>query len=152
MGNKENKELKYPDDRELKKLFALLAEKSTEEKLARLKQLELEELKQYQFLLAQSIICLKGQLKSSQIQAKETGIYADSRWYHSVKKMIAYRFVVGNMLKEAIKEKNIALELAKKRTGKKFNYYFREVALEILPEELYNRIVEEAQQKFEENK
>ncbi len=119
--------------------------------MQQLKQLELEELKQYQFLLTQSIISLKEQLKSAQIQAKETGIYADSRWYQSVKKMISYRFVVAEMVKQTIKEKNMALELARKGTGRKFNHYFREAALEILPEELYNRIVEEAQQKLEEN-
>ncbi len=149
--NKEGKKLKYPDDLEIKKLFALLAEKTTEEKLQQLKQLELEELKQYQFLLTQSIISLKEQLKSAQIQAKETGIYADSRWYQSVKKMISYRFVVAEMVKQTIKEKNMALELARKGTGRKFNHYFREAALAILPEELYARVVEEAQQKLEEN-
>ena len=149
--NKEDKELKYHDDREIKKLFVLLADRTTEEKLKQLKELELDELKQYQFLLTQSIISLKEQLKSSQIQAKETGIYADPRWYQSVKKMVASRLFVSDMVKQTIKEKNIALDLAKKRTGKKFNHYFREVAREILPEELYNRIVEEAQQKLEEN-
>lgn len=150
--NKEYKKPKYPDDQEIKKLFVLLADKTTEEKLKQLKELELDELKQYQFLLTQSIISLKEQLKSSQIQAKKTGVYADPRWYQSVKKMVASRLFISDMVKQTIKEKNIALDLAKKRTGKKFNHYFREAAREILPEELYNRIVEEAQQKFAENK
>ena len=149
---KEAKQLKYPDARELKKLFALLAEKTTEEKLTQLKQLELEELKPDQFLLAQSIISLKEQLKSAQIQAKETGIYADHRWYQSVKKMVTYRLVVSEMVKQTIKEKNIALDLARKGTGRKlFNHYFREAALEILTEELYAQIMEKARQKLAEN-